>query len=43
MPVLSTVVDPRGESCQANRKAQLALLGQLDEQIAKAVAGGGDR
>lgn len=43
MPVLSTAVDPRGKACQANRKAQLALRSQLDEQIAKAVAGGGER
>jgi acetyl-CoA carboxylase carboxyltransferase component len=43
VPVLSTAVDPRGEAFQANRKAQLALRSQLDEQIAKAVAGGGER
>ncbi|MGA2830396.1 MAG: acyl-CoA carboxylase subunit beta, partial [Streptosporangiaceae bacterium] len=43
MPVLSSQVDTRAESYQANRKAQLAVLAQLDEQIRHAVAGGGER
>jgi acetyl-CoA carboxylase carboxyltransferase component len=41
--MLQSTLDPRSASYQANRAAQLALLGALDEQIALATAGGGDR
>jgi acyl-CoA carboxylase subunit beta len=43
VPVLPSQVDTRAESYQANRKAQLDVLAQLDEQIQHAVAGGGER
>jgi acyl-CoA carboxylase subunit beta len=43
MPVLRTAVDPGSESYAANRAGQLALLAQLEEQVALAVAGGGER
>jgi acyl-CoA carboxylase subunit beta len=43
VPVLSSHVNTRAESYQANRKAQLAVLGQLEEEIQRAVAGGGER
>jgi acetyl-CoA carboxylase carboxyltransferase component len=41
--MLTSSVDIRSATYQANRTAQLALLAQLDEQIALAIAGGGDR
>jgi acetyl-CoA carboxylase carboxyltransferase component len=41
--MLISTVDTRSASYQANHTAQLALLRQLDEQIALATAGGGDR
>jgi acetyl-CoA carboxylase carboxyltransferase component len=41
--MLKSTVDTKAESYLANRAAQLALLRQLDEQIALAIAGGGDR
>ena len=43
MPVLRTAVDPASEGYAANRAGQLALLAQLEEQVALAVAGGGER
>ncbi|PND54685.1 acetyl-CoA carboxylase carboxyltransferase subunit [Mycobacterium sp. ENV421] len=43
MPVLTSQLDTSSEAYQANREAQLALLAQLDEQVARAVAGGGER
>lgn len=43
MPVLTSQLDTSSEAYQANREAQLALLAQLDEQVALAVAGGGER
>jgi acetyl-CoA carboxylase carboxyltransferase component len=41
--MLKSTVDTRAESYRTNRAAQLTLLQQLDEQIAAAIAGGGDR
>jgi acetyl-CoA carboxylase carboxyltransferase component len=41
--MLKSIVDTGAESYRTNRAAQLALLQQLDEQIAAAIAGGGDR
>ena len=43
MPVLRTAVDTASESYRANRAAQLAALAALDEQLAAALAGGGER
>ena len=43
MPVLTSAVDPASAACQRNRAAQLAVLAQLDEQLAAARAGGGPR
>src|SRR5579864_6835069 len=43
MPVLRSHVDLRGEAYQANRAAQLALLGELNAQLELAIAGGGPR
>jgi acyl-CoA carboxylase subunit beta len=43
VPVLTSQLDTSSEAYQANREAQLALLAQLDEQVALAVAGGGER
>ncbi|MGQ0482218.1 MAG: acyl-CoA carboxylase subunit beta [Pseudonocardia sp.] len=42
MPVLTTSVDPSSEVFQANRKAQLAVIDQFNEQLDLAAAGGGD-
>ncbi|HTK62887.1 MAG TPA: carboxyl transferase domain-containing protein [Pseudonocardia sp.] len=42
MPVLTTSVDPSSEAFQANRKAQLTLIDQFNEQLELAAAGGGD-
>jgi acetyl-CoA carboxylase carboxyltransferase component len=41
--MLKSMVDTKAESYRTNRAAQLALLEQLDDQIAVAIAGGGDR
>jgi acetyl-CoA carboxylase carboxyltransferase component len=41
--MLTSALDTKAESYRTNRAAQLALLRQLDEQIALAIAGGGDR
>ena len=43
MPVLTSSLDTGGETYRANRAAQLALLGQLGEQLELAIAGGGER
>jgi acyl-CoA carboxylase subunit beta len=43
VPVLTSHVDPRDETYQANRTAQLALIGQLNAQLELAIAGGGER
>jgi acetyl-CoA carboxylase carboxyltransferase component len=43
MAVLTSSLDTAGETYQANRAVQLALLGQLGEQLELAIAGGGDR
>jgi acetyl-CoA carboxylase carboxyltransferase component len=43
MPVLRSALDTAGEAYRAHRAAQLALLDQLNEQAAAAIAGGGDR
>ena len=42
MPVLTTSVDPSSEAFQANREAQLTLIGQFTKQLELAAAGGGD-
>jgi acetyl-CoA carboxylase carboxyltransferase component len=42
VPVLTTSVDPSSEAFQANRKAQLTLIDQFNEQLELAAAGGGD-
>ncbi|HUY47730.1 MAG TPA: carboxyl transferase domain-containing protein [Streptosporangiaceae bacterium] len=43
MPVLRSALDTTGDAYHANRAAQLALLDQLTEQTAAAIAGGGER
>jgi acyl-CoA carboxylase subunit beta len=43
VPVLTSHIDPRDETYQANRSAQLALISELDEQLQLAIAGGGER
>ncbi len=43
MPVLTSAVDPASAAYQRNRAAQLAVLAELDEQLAAARAGGGPR
>ena len=43
MPILTSAVDVRSETYRRNREAQLAALGRLDEQIAVALDGGGER
>ena len=43
MPVIGSAVDPGGEEFAANRRASLQLLEAHDEQLALAVAGGGER
>jgi acetyl-CoA carboxylase carboxyltransferase component len=43
MPILHSAVDVRAATYLTNRDAQLAVLDQLNEQIAVALAGGGDR
>jgi acetyl-CoA carboxylase carboxyltransferase component len=41
--VLTSGLDTTGQTYRANREAQLTLLGQLDEQLELAIAGGGPR
>jgi acetyl-CoA carboxylase carboxyltransferase component len=43
MPVLTSTINPASDACQRNRAAQLAVLAELDEQLAAARAGGGPR
>src|SRR6478609_10195561 len=43
VPVLGTSVDPSSETYQANRAALLELIGEHNEQVALAIAGGGER
>lgn len=43
MPVIASGLDVTGEAYATNRKFQLEVLDQLDEQLAKAIAGGGER
>jgi acetyl-CoA carboxylase carboxyltransferase component len=43
VPVLASTVDPTSEEFAANRAALLELLAEHDEQLALAVAGGGER
>ena len=43
MPVLTSTVDPASPAYQHNREAHLAVLAELDEQLAAAKAGGGPR
>src|SRR3954468_789153 len=43
VPVLTSHVDPDGETYRANRAAQLALLDELGKQLELAIAGGGER
>jgi acetyl-CoA carboxylase carboxyltransferase component len=43
VPVLGTSVDPSSETYQSNRAALLDLIAEHDEQVARAIAGGGDR
>jgi acyl-CoA carboxylase subunit beta len=43
MPVLTSALDITGETCQANRRAQLAALGALEQQLDLVRAGGGER
>ena len=43
MPVLPTTVDPNSESFRANRRALSDAVDLVDEQLAAARAGGGER
>jgi acetyl-CoA carboxylase carboxyltransferase component len=43
MPVLHSTLDTGSETYRTNRAASLAVLAQLDEQIATALDGGGER
>jgi acetyl-CoA carboxylase carboxyltransferase component len=43
MPVLSTTVDPNSETFRANERALKAAVDNVNEQLATARAGGGDR
>src|SRR4051794_32763268 len=43
MPVLHSTLDTGGETYRTNRAASLALLDQLNEQLAAALDGGGER
>jgi acetyl-CoA carboxylase carboxyltransferase component len=43
MTVLTSHLDTSSETYASNRKAQLEVLAQLDEELAKVVAGGGQR
>src|SRR3954464_15231143 len=42
MPILGSTVDTRSETYRTNRAASLAVLAQLDEQLAVALDGGGE-
>jgi acetyl-CoA carboxylase carboxyltransferase component len=43
MPVLKSLLDLSSETYASNRKNQLAVLDQLNEQLELAIAGGGER
>src|ERR1700749_1590330 len=43
MPALTSNLDPVDESSQANRRAQLAALAELEQQLELVRAGGGER
>mgnify|MGYP001035429342 FL=1 len=43
MPVLRSAVDTASETFQSNRKFQLEVIDQLDEQLELVIAGGGER
>ncbi|WP_018335553.1 acyl-CoA carboxylase subunit beta [Actinomycetospora chiangmaiensis] len=43
MSVLTSLLDPSSETFASNRKQQLEVIAQLDEQLELAVAGGGER
>ncbi|RME45727.1 MAG: methylcrotonoyl-CoA carboxylase [Caldilineae bacterium] len=43
MTVLETNLDPRSDEYRANRKAMLALVAELEERLAWARAGGGEK
>src|ERR1700750_1678690 len=43
MPVLKSLLDTASETYASNRKAQLEVLDQLDEQLAKGIRRGGER
>ncbi len=43
MPVLTSLLDTSSEAYASNRRAQLAVLDQLDEQVRAVIAGGGER
>ncbi|MCW0215590.1 MAG: acyl-CoA carboxylase subunit beta [Pseudonocardia sp.] len=43
MPVLKSLLDVSSEAYASNRRTQLAVLDQLDEQLELAIAGGGER
>jgi acyl-CoA carboxylase subunit beta len=43
MPVLRSAVDTSAETYQSNRKAQLAVIDQLNEQLELVIGGGGER
>ncbi|GLZ51298.1 carboxyl transferase domain-containing protein [Actinomycetospora sp. NBRC 106378] len=43
MAVLTSLLDPSSETFASNRKQQLEVIAQLDEQLELAVAGGGER
>ncbi|MCD2186672.1 acyl-CoA carboxylase subunit beta [Actinomycetospora soli] len=43
MAVLTSLLDPSSETYASNRKQQLEVIAQLDEQLELAVAGGGER
>ncbi|MDL5160157.1 acyl-CoA carboxylase subunit beta [Actinomycetospora termitidis] len=43
MAVLTSLFDPSSETAVSNRKHQLEVIAQLDEQLELAVAGGGER
>ena len=43
MAVLTSLFDPSSETALSHRKHQLEVIAQLDEQLERAVAGGGER
>ncbi|GAA4683636.1 carboxyl transferase domain-containing protein [Pseudonocardia yuanmonensis] len=43
MPVLKSLLDVSSETYASNRKAQLEVIDQLNEQLELAIAGGGER